>query len=122
MLHAFVLMPEHFHVLLTLARSASLERAVMYIKGGSGRKIGKELSFRFPVWQRGFSDHRIRDKNDYELHRNYIEQNLVKRKIASLAIDYPWSSASGRYQLNDPPQALKRTIMRRLSGMAEAMP
>ncbi len=122
LLHAFVLMPEHFHVLLTLARSTSLERAVMYIKGGSGRKIGRELSLRFPVWQRGFSDHRIRDKNDYELHRNYIEQNPVKRKIISLASDYPWSSASDRYQLNDAPQALKRTVGQRRSGMAEAMP
>ena len=122
MLHAFVLIPEHFHVLLTLARNTSLERAVMYIKGRSARRIGKELSLRFPVWQRGFSDHRIRDQDDYDLHRNYVEQNPVKRKIASLAVDYPWSSASGWFLLDEPPQALKRTVVRRLSGMAKAMP
>ena len=50
LLHAFALMPEHFHVLLTPAKDTPLERAVMYIKGGSARKIGEKLGSKFPVW------------------------------------------------------------------------
>src|SRR3989304_1832955 len=61
LLHDFVLMPEHFHALLTLAKDTPLERAVMYIKGASARKIGEMLNSKFPIWQRGFSDHRVRD-------------------------------------------------------------
>jgi putative transposase len=34
LLHEFVLMPEHFHVLLTPAPMVSLEKAVQFIKGG----------------------------------------------------------------------------------------
>ena len=54
-LHAFVLMSDHFHILMTPAANTSLERAVQFIKGGTAHKIRKELHFQYPVWQRGFS-------------------------------------------------------------------
>ncbi len=62
--HSFALMPEHFHVLLTPSSSTALERVAQLVKGGSAYRIKKDLKFRFPVWQRGFSDHRIRDAED----------------------------------------------------------
>jgi putative transposase len=65
-LHAFVVMPEHIHVLLTPALESSLERTVQLIKGGSSHRIGLLTPRRFPFWQRGFSDHRIRAR---ALHR-----------------------------------------------------
>lgn len=106
-LHAFVLMPDHFHVLLTPAEDVTLERAVQFIKGGSARKLGESLNRRFPVWQRGFSDHRIRDAADFALHVTYIEQNPVKKGLVAKAGDYLWSSASGRYRIDAVPQGLK---------------
>ena len=84
-LHAFVLMPEHFHVLVTPAEGVALERAVQFIEGGSAHRIRGERKLTFPVWQRGFSDHRIRDSDDYEAHVRYIEQNPVKRHIVTAA-------------------------------------
>jgi len=110
-IHAFVLMPDHFHLLLMPSAETTLERAVQYIKGGSAHAIGKELDLRFPVWQRGFSDHRIRDVEDYQLHVRYIEQNPVKRKLVVSAGDYAWSSASSRFQMDEPPQRLKPPVI-----------
>lgn len=109
-LHAFVLMPEHFHVLITPAGSVTVERAVQYIKGGSAHRIGEERKLTFPVWQRGFADHRVRDCEDYAVHVRYIEQNPVKRGIVSLAEEYVWSSASKRLKLDDVPQRLKPLV------------
>jgi len=106
-LHAFVLMPDHFHVLLTPAADKTLERVVQYIKGGSAHRMGEELKLHFPVWQRGFSDHRIRGAEDYEKHLRYIELNPVKKRLVSVVNEYPWSSASGKFQLDEPPQGLK---------------
>ena len=106
-LHAFVLMPEHFHVLLTPSDQTAIERAIQYIKGGSAHRIGKDLVIRFPVWQRGYSDHRIRDARDFETHVHYIEQYPVKRRLVAVARDYVWSSASRRYSMDDVPQRLK---------------
>ncbi len=110
LLHAFVLMPDHFHVLLTPARDKTLERAIQYIKGGSAHRIRTELNYRFPVWQRGFSDHRIRNSTDYQAHLRYIEQNPVKRKLVIDPHEHPWSSASGRFSLDGLPQALKGVL------------
>jgi putative transposase len=61
----------------------------------------------FPVWQRGFSDHRIRDVEDCQIHVRYIEHNPVKRGLVELANQYPWSSASGKFQLDQVRQGLK---------------
>src|SRR3990172_9371536 len=52
LLHAFVLMPDHIHLILTPGPEISLERAVQFIKGGSSRRISRQLNFRLPVWQR----------------------------------------------------------------------
>lgn len=121
-LHAFVLMPEHFHALLTTAKNTPIERAIMYIKGGSARKIGESFSSKFPVWQRGFSDHRVRNLEDYTAHVGYIEQNPVKRGLVGIASEYPWSSACGRYELDDIPQGLKPLQIGTRIGTAEAVP
>jgi putative transposase len=106
-LHAFVLMPEHFHVLITPAENVALERAVQFIKGGSARRIREERKLTFPLWQRGFTDHRIRDFDDYQAHVRYIEQNPVKRGIVGSAREYAWSSARAGVALDDIPQRLK---------------
>jgi putative transposase len=106
-LHAFVLMPNHFHILLTPVRDKTLERAVQLINGGSAHTLGKELHLRFPVWRRGFSDHRIRDAADYDVHVRYIEQNPVREHLVRKAKEYRWSSATGAFELDPTPQGLK---------------
>lgn len=109
-LHAFVLMPEHFHVLITPADNVMLERAVQFIKGGSAHKIREARKLAFPVWQRGFSDHRVRDIDDYLTHVEYIEKNPVKRKIVGSPSEHEWSSARSDVALDDVPQRLKPLV------------
>lgn len=105
LLHEFVLMPNHFHLLITPAEA--LERALQFIKGGFSYRAKKELGYLHEIWQRGFSDHRIRNLTDYLQHRTYIHQNPVEARLVSKAEDYPYSSASGKYQLDPIPQRLK---------------
>lgn len=109
-LHGFVLMPEHFHVLITPAGDVALERAVQFIKGGSAHKMRETRNLTFPVWQRGFSDHRIRDIDDYQNHVDYIDQNPVKRGIVTSPQEYEWSSARRVVTLDDIPQRLKPLV------------
>jgi putative transposase len=106
-LHAFVLMPDHFHLLLTPGPDTTLERAVQFVKGGSARKIREALRFQFPVWQRGFSDHRIRDAADYDVHLRYLARNPVKKGLVMEPGEYLWCSASGKYPMEEVPQGLK---------------
>jgi putative transposase len=106
-LHGFVLMPDHFHVTLTPATDKTLERCVQMIKGGSAHAIREERMMRFPIWQRGFSDHRIRDAADFEHHVRYMEMNPVKARLVLESREHRWSSASGCVALDEVPRGLK---------------
>jgi putative transposase len=105
LLHAFVLMPDHFHILLTPGHETTLERSVQFIKGGSAKRIRERLQFRFPIWQRGFSDHRIRDTSDFVTHSNYLARNPVKKRLVVEAGEYRWSSAGGVFRMDEIPGA-----------------
>jgi len=107
LLHSFVLLPDHFHVILTPGPDITLERAVQFIKGGSSRRIREAFNLRLPVWQRGFTDHRIRDSQDYRIHVQYIEQNPVKQGLVERPEDYAWSSASGRFSMDLLPSGVE---------------
>lgn len=92
LLHEFVLMPDHFHLLLTPEQGIALERAMQLIKGGSSRRIGKELGYEFPIWQTGFSDHRIRSQDDFTRYKKYISSNPVKKELVQDPAAYPFCS------------------------------
>jgi len=99
-LHAFVLMPEHVHLLLTPATDITLERAVQLIKGGYSRGFGLQFG-RKEIWQRGFTDHRIRNGEDFEKHRDYIHQNPVERGLVKSASEYRYCSAFPGFKLDE---------------------
>ena len=119
-LHAFVVMPEHFHALIT--PTGSLERAVQYIKGGFSHSAKAELGSNMEVWQKGFSDHRIRDAADFEQHVNYIHSNPVRAGLCSRPDEYEYSSAHSGFTLDDIPQRLKPQSQEPACGAAEAAP
>jgi putative transposase len=99
-LHAFVLMPDHLHLLLTPSGDTTLEMALQMIKGGSSYKIRSELGFRWPVWQPGFHDRWLRDEGEYRTRAEYMRQNPMKARLAERAEEYPWSSANGQFVMD----------------------
>jgi putative transposase len=107
LLHEFVVMPDHFHILISLASDMTIEGAVQLIKGGFAFRAGKELGFRAPVWQKGFSESRTRDSDAFSRQCEYIRNNPVARHLVQRASDYPYSSTNGRFLLDAPPQRLK---------------
>ena len=89
-LHAYVIMPDHIHLLMTPAENVSIEKAMQFIKGGFSFK----LKSAFDVWERSFKEHRIKNKQDYEHHKTYIEQNPVRANLSQTPEQFPHSSAS----------------------------
>jgi putative transposase len=108
-LHAFVLMLDHVHLLLTPARDPTLERAMQLIKGGYSHAVGVEISCR-EIWQKGFTDHRIRDAQDFAGHRLYIHQNPVMGKLVQSAAEYRYSSAFPGFKLDAWPSAAEAPV------------
>jgi hypothetical protein len=75
LLHAFVIMPDHIHAIITPASDQSVERCMQCSKGGFSHALGKAGSRPQGIWQRGFHEHRIRDAEDYARHVSYIARN-----------------------------------------------
>ncbi|HET7207481.1 MAG TPA: transposase [Terriglobales bacterium] len=105
-LHAFVLMPDHVHLLLTPATNVTIEHAVQLIKGGYSHALRCLVGRSAEVWQRGFTDHRIRDSYDFDRHQQYVHQNPVSTKIVTDARQYRYCSAFPGFKLDPwPPVA-----------------
>lgn len=120
-LHAFVLMPEHVHRLLTPANDVTLERVIQLIKGGYSHPFGLEFRGQ-EVWQRGFIDHRIRDFEDFARHREYIHQNPVKRRLVERAMDYRYCSPYPGFRLDERTSAAEAAIAWCPFGMTQVVP
>ncbi len=102
-LHEFVLMPDHFHLIITTGEHVQLDRAVQLIRGGFSHRARTELNSTIEIWQPGFTDHLILEEEDYENHRRYIHQNPVKRGLVEEAEEYPYSSAHPGFGLDPRP-------------------
>jgi len=98
-LHAYVIMPDHIHLLLTPAEDISIEKAMQFIKGG----FSFQLKSAHDVWERSFKEHRIKNVQDYQHHKTYIEQNPLRAKLCATPEQFTHSSISN--QKLDPAPA-----------------
>ena len=105
LLHEFVVMPDHFHLLLSPRES--LERAMQLIKGGFSFRAKRELGFSHEIWQPSFYDRRVRDAEEYFAFRQYIRQNPLKRGLTVKPEEYRYSSAWPGVEVDKAPQRLK---------------
>jgi putative transposase len=76
-----VVMPDHFHLLLTPL--TTLERAMQLIKGDFSYRARKELGFTHEIGQPSYYDRRVRDVEEFLAFRDYIRRNSVTRGLVS---------------------------------------
>jgi putative transposase len=91
LLHAFVLMPDHFHALITPAPDVSLEKALQFIKGGFSFRLKSKLD----VWERSFNESQIATEEKFVNCVRYIEENPVRRGFVATPQAWRFSSAAG---------------------------
>jgi putative transposase len=104
LLHEFVIMPDHLHLMLTPNSETSLEKAVQLIKGGSSHQIHKERGNKMEIWQEGFHDWTMRDPEDWKAKAGYIHMNPVKARLCERPGDWPYSSANYIFRLDSVPE------------------
>jgi len=105
--HAFVVMPNHIHLIVTVPEGSTLERTMQFIKGGFSYQAGKLLGARYEIWQKSFLDRRVRDTNEFERYRDYIHQNPVRAGLVGSADDFRFSSLNPEFRMDELPQRLK---------------
>ena len=81
----YVIMPNHIHLIIVVEQRAiresplrsTISKAVGYLKMNASRDIHNK-GYTDTVWQRSFYDHVIRNEQDYQKIRNYIDTNPAK--------------------------------------------
>ena len=89
-LHDFVVMPDHVHLLIEVGDDMTIEKAMQLIKGRFSHRLSHEFGYKGDVWQRGFAEVQVMNRESIEIHRNYIAENPVKAGLAASADAYPF--------------------------------
>jgi putative transposase len=96
---AWVILPNHYHLLIMIESLESVSAALKYLHGTTSREwnIEANLTGKRRVWYK-FADTFIRD--DAHLHTafNYIHYNPTKHGYVSDPYDWPWSSLRMYYE------------------------
>jgi putative transposase len=99
-LHAFVVMPDHIHVLLTPAPDQTIERCAQLVKGGFSFAARKD--YPGEIWQPGYHAHRLTDSADLQAQLAYITNNPIRKHLT----DHPHIHTAPPYalRLDSPPE------------------
>ena len=76
------------------------------IKGGFSFRAKRELNWNGEIWQKGFTDHRIRDEEDWGRHLEYIRKNPLDARLVSGELEYEYMG----FPKNEFPQGLKPKV------------
>jgi putative transposase len=110
LLHEFVVMPDHFHLLIS--PTLSLERSLQLIKGGFSYRAKKELGFAGEIWEKSFYDRRVRGADDYYnfciFGKAALSKKVRRRKIPHSGLAHASGEAafirSAHYKTSRPCQ------------------
>ena len=108
-LHAFVVMPNHVHLLVTPLEAVS--KMMQSLKRFTGREGNRMLGLTGqPFWQDESYDRLVRNDTEFERIIGYIERNPVSAGLAPTPEEFPWSSArpiANRPQVSNLPHTGK---------------
>jgi putative transposase len=101
-LHAYVVMPNHVHVLLTpFVPLPVLTKSLKNITARRANTLLQRASA--PFWQDETYDRQVRDSQEFIRIQLYIENNPVKAGLADSPEIYQWSSAVSRIHQDTNP-------------------
>jgi len=91
-LHAFVLMTNHVHLLLTPAAEDSCARLMKRLSQAHAQYINRTLGRTGTLWEGRFRSCLVEDERYLLTCQRYIELNPVRAGMVASPGDYPWSS------------------------------
>jgi len=110
-LHAFVIMPNHVHLLVT--PTVALCVLTKSLKGITAKRANAMLSLtRNSFWQEESYDHLVRQEGEFDKIRRYIEENPVRAGLVTVAGEYRWSSAGWATGGSPADQGVRPTMGR----------
>jgi len=102
-LHAWVVMPNHVHVLITPVEGFSLSDILHTWKSYTAKEANRVLGRRGKFWQEEYFDRYIRNENHYWVAVEYIELNPVKARLCEVKEQWRFGSARRRENAGETP-------------------
>jgi REP element-mobilizing transposase RayT len=93
---AWVLMPNHGHILLTPCDGHTVPDIMHSIKSYTAHEANKILHKKGPFWEKEYFDRFIRDGRHFASTIAYIENNPVKARLCEAPEHWPFGSACFR--------------------------
>jgi REP element-mobilizing transposase RayT len=91
---AYVIMPDHLHLIARPHADVTTSRIMKMIKGRFARQHQAPTRRRGPFWQSRFHEKALTTDEALWTAVRYVHQNPVQAGIASSPSVYPWSSAN----------------------------
>ncbi len=94
-MEAVVILPDHLHCIWRLPpNDADFSGRWREIKKYVSKRLCDNGNHRneYPIWQRRFWEHALRNENDWQRHMDYIHYNPVKHGLALSPAHWPYSS------------------------------
>ena len=95
-LHAWVVMPNHVHVVITPSKDQGMSRILHSWKSFTANRINTLLTRSGRLWQEEPFDHVIRSEEDLLKFIAYTENNPVNAGLCDAPEDWPFGSARFR--------------------------
>ncbi|MFT3742385.1 MAG: transposase [Gammaproteobacteria bacterium] len=92
-LHAFVVMPNHVHLLIRVFEGNALSHIIHGWKSYTANRIKQFVRAPTTIWQADYWDRFIRDQDHFNRVVEYIHYNPVKAGICEKPSYWPYSSA-----------------------------
>ncbi len=93
-LHAWCIMPNHVHALVTPAPSVTLSALLHTWKSFSAKQANRVLGRSGAFWMQEYFDRYIRDERHFVRVVEYIHNNPVAAGLCASPADWPYSSAA----------------------------
>jgi putative transposase len=88
-IYAYVIMPEHVHLLVSEPEQGLLSEALKSLKQGVSRRLLGDAEH---FWQKRYYDFNVRNARQFSEKLRYIHRNPVKRGLCKRPEDWKWSS------------------------------
>jgi putative DNA methylase len=92
-LHAWCVMPNHVHALVTPTAPQTLDAVVKSWQSFSAQEVNRVLRRIGPVWQANYFDRYMRDEEQFAATLDYIEMNPAAAGLVEFPWEWRWSSA-----------------------------
>lgn len=111
-IHAWVLMHDHMHLLLTLGDDEPLSDVMRRAKAVSARAAHAVTASRQPFWARSFHDHALRHEEELAIAARYVIANPVRAGLVDSIWQWPFWDCDWLHEPGDGALDVPRTVGR----------